>query len=264
MKQFNGKNGELTHVISPVGMIIWDGITQPETKTDGSGAIVHSLKIAIPAADPERMDLDDLANQTLADSTIFKGQFPAGGEWPLREIDLTKFEADAPLLQGRIAINANTRLGAPLVYDINGNELSAMQYARMLYPGALVKVMVHCYDFNNKSKGLAFGLDGIQIIDATTPKLAVTGGISKETVAGGFAAARGNAPANTGAPAPGPAAPAPAAPAPAAEAPAAPAPDFVANAGKQMTAKANGVTYDAFRAKGWTDEMLIAQGYMVG
>lgn len=31
-----------------------------------------------------------------------------------------------------------------------------------------------------------------------------------------------------------------------------------------MTEKANGLTRDAFKAKGWTDEQLIAQGFMVG
>jgi len=51
-------------------------------------------------------------------------------------------------------------------------------------------------------------------------------------------------------------APAPAAPAPAAPAPAAPAP------GPTMTAKAGGVTYEAFKAKGWTDDQLRANGYL--
>jgi len=239
------------HVVSPVGIILWDGITQPETKDDG--AIVHSLKIAIPANDPEKADLEALANETLTASD-FKGNLPVGGEWPLREIDLTKYQTDAPLLMGRIAINANTRLGAPLVYDANGNELSAMQYGRMLYPGALVKVMVHCYAFNNKSKGLAFGLDGIQIIDATAPRLSVTGGVSKETVAAAFGAG-GGAPAPAATSTPAATAPAPAV---------APAPDFVANAGRQMTAKANGATYDAFIAQGWTDAQLAEHGYMIG
>jgi hypothetical protein len=49
--------------------------------------------------------------------------------------------------------------------------------------------------------------------------------------------------------------PPPAAPAP----PAPPAPP----AGPQMTAKANGTSYDQFRASGWTDDALRAHGYMV-
>lgn len=36
-----------------------------------------------------------------------------------------------------------------------------------------------------------------------------------------------------------------------------------APAAPQMTPKANGVTYEAFIAKGWTDEQLRAQGYIV-
>lgn len=33
---------------------------------------------------------------------------------------------------------------------------------------------------------------------------------------------------------------------------------------KQMTAKAGGATYEQFVAQGWTDEMLVREGYMVG
>lgn len=33
--------------------------------------------------------------------------------------------------------------------------------------------------------------------------------------------------------------------------------------GKQMTAKANGATYESFIAQGWTDEMMITQGFLV-
>jgi hypothetical protein len=53
-------------------------------------------------------------------------------------------------------------------------------------------------------------------------------------------------------------APPPLIPAPVPVAPAAPVP-----AGPQMTAKANGATYAQMYAGGWTDAMLIAEGYMV-
>lgn len=55
------------------------------------------------------------------------------------------------------------------------------------------------------------------------------------------------------APAPAPAAPA--APPPAPAAPAAPV-------GRQMTAAANGVTYEAYQAAGWTDDQLVQAGMM--
>jgi hypothetical protein len=100
---------------------------------------------------------------------------------------------------------------------------------------------------------------------------------------GGMAAPPAAVPAATpGAPVPPPATPAaPAAPAPApvpvvpsatfippAPAGAAPPPPAApaappAPVGPQMTPKAAGMSYDAFRSKGWTDEQLRANGYMV-
>jgi hypothetical protein len=62
-----------------------------------------------------------------------------------------------------------------------------------------------------------------------------------------------------GSPGPGPApvaAPAPAPPAPA------PAPEFLAPPPKHMTAKAGGLSYDAYVKAGWTDKMLVEHGYM--
>jgi len=65
-------------------------------------------------------------------------------------------------------------------------------------------------------------------------------------------------------------APPPAAPPPAATVapppPAAPDPAFIAVApppAHQMTAKAGGISYEAYRASNWTDAQLIEQGYML-
>ena len=249
------------HVITCDGIILWDGITTPDQNDDGSQA--HSLKIAIPAQSAERQELEQLAQETLQASD-FKGVLPPGGNWPIQDVNLANFAAEhQPLLQGRVAINAKTRLGVPPIYDANGQELAAMQYGRMIYSGAVVRLMVHCYSFNNKSKGVAFGLDGIQIIDGTNaPRIGGTGGVSSAQVGAAF----GAAPA-AGAPAAGAPAPAPVQPheqfvsgaAGAAPAPAAPAPQPAA---KVMTAKANGTSYEAFIQAGWTDAQLIAEGYL--
>ena len=241
------------HVLTCEGVIMWDGITQPETKDDG--AIAHSLKIAIAGASPERTELEALAQGTLAAHPVFKGVLPPGGEWPVRDIDMTKYAEDVAIMNGRIALNANTRLGAPPVYDVNGQVLSSMQYGQMLYPGATVKMIVHCYGFNNKSKGVAFGLDGIQIVDTTTPKLSVSGGMAPAAVAAAFAGA-GAAPAHVAANGAAITAPAAATTTPP------PNTGFVANAGKVMLPAANGQTYEQLTAAGWTDEQLIQHNYM--
>lgn len=112
---------------------------------------------------------------------------------------------------------------------------------------------------NQQSPGLYMNYNMVELV-----------GYGDEIVSGPTASQAFGAPAA----APTVAAPAASAPAPAptaspTEAPApepytgyaeAPAP---APSGPQMTAKANGVTYEAFIAKGWTDETLRANGYLV-
>lgn len=265
-------HNENKNVTTGDGIILWDGITQPGTD-DKTGAIIHSLKIAIVENSVEKGELEQLAMNALAADPAFKGELPPGGEWPLRTIDVSKLGDSAALMTGRISINANTRLGAPNIFDANGQQLQAMQYGQMLYPGAIVKLLVHAYTFNNKSKGVAFGLDGIQIINATTPKLDVGGGMSASQAAAAFGgtgavqpqqppvqqpaqqqhvAANGAVimpPANT----------------------VQPNQQFVANAGavvqppqRVMLPAAQGMTYEAAIGAGWTDEMLIANGMMQG
>ena len=257
-------HNEGKNVLTCPGVVLWDGITRPETKDDGN--VVHSIKIAIPGNSAEKAELEQLATQTLQ-ASAFKGQFPAGGEWPVREIDMTKFTApeDQQRLRGCVAINANTRLGAPGVFDVNGQQLSAMQYGRSLYAGASVALLVHCYAFNNKSKGLAFGLDGIQIVDDTAPALSVGGGMSPSEAAAIFG---GGAPMQQP-PVQQPPVQQPPVPQQAATPPppVVPDPSFAANAagqGSVMTAKAGGTPYQAFIDQGWTHDQLVAHGYVQG
>jgi hypothetical protein len=248
------------NVVTCDGIILWDGITNPEKKEDGSG-VKHSLKIAIPANALEKTELEQIANATLAESE-FKGVMPANGNWPIQQIDMTKFTEDAARLTGRVAISANTYLGAPDVFDANGQKMEPMQYGQMLYPGAVVKMLVHCYAFNNKAKGLAFGLDGVQIVDATAPKLSVGAGMSTSQKAAAFGGTVASAP-TTGAPAvPNPA--------PAATPGVAPAPDFLSNAAGAPTPPPappaeekylyNGALYTkaALLQAGWQEAQILA------
>lgn len=244
-----GKN-----VVTCDALVLWDGITQPETKPDGT--IMHSIKVGLPANSPEAAELEQLAKQTLMTSE-FKGNMPAGGSWPILQVDPTKFGDTAILVANRIAINAKTRIGAPAVYDANGNQLQPMQYGRLLYAGSVIKIIVHAFAFNNIQKGIAFGLDGIQIVDATAPKLDVGGGLSASQVANAFATAKPTVASNVPPPIG-----------------IAPHPDFVVNAGlapvpppvvpvHRMTPKAAGATYEQFASQGWTDALLIQHGYML-
>ena len=270
------------HVITGDGIIMWDGITKPEVKE--GGAVVHSLKIALVNNDPTISELNQIATKCLQDSK-FKGQLPPGGIWPFQQVDATKFDG---MLPAHTSLNAKTYRGAPQVYDANGRELNPMEYASLLYPGAIVQALVHTYSYDDKSKGVAFGLDGIRIIRTDAPKLPV-GGIDASTAFGtpGAAPAAYTPPAAPGM-APPPAGMPPAAVPPAYVPPAAPgmppayappptaapppafvppaAPDFLQPGGqapKQMTAKAAGASYEQFINAGWTDAQLIEQGYLL-
>jgi len=245
-----GKN-----VITCEGIVLWDGLTTPDTD-ERTGAPVHNLTIAIPENAPETAEIEALAQRALDDSE-FKGQRPANAKWPIKTIEASRFGKDAAMLAGRVAVTARTRNGAPQVFDTNGQELNAMQYGKMLYPGAVVKLLIHAYAYNaTGNKGVSAGLDGVQIVDTTTPKLDVGGGMSAGQVAAAFGATQATA-----------------APPPAAVEP---HHGFVANAGSPvpppapaapqhvMLPAANGATYEAMIAAGWTDELLVQHGMMQG
>ena len=254
------------------GRTLWDGINNPKVN-EKENYTQHSLKIAIPENSVEKMELEQLATKALAESE-FKGVLPVGGSWPIRQIEMAKFGDSAPLLAGHVAINAGTYNGVPPVYSADNKKLSSIQASQMLYPGAIVKLLVSAKSFNNVSKGIKYQLEGIMIVDATAPKLDVSGGMSESEVAsvmsGGVPGMAGTSPVAP-APAPAPVAPhpgfvegaaaAPIPPSPAVPAaPAAPVP--AAPAAPVMTALAAGVSYEAFIAQGWTDDTLRAAGYI--
>lgn len=228
------------HVLTCDVVVLWNGISTPDTD---NGRTTYNLTVAVPQNAPEYQELEQLA-QTALNESDFKGVLPPGANPALSDVDVAKF---GQLVAGHRKFNASTTIGCPKVYDANGQELAAMQYQSMLYPGAKVKLLVHAYTYNNKQRGVKFGLDGVQITDAHAPKLDVAAGLSNSQVAAAFG---------------GSATPVPPPPAPAAPAPAAPAQDFAD--GKVMTPAASGVSYQEYIAAGWTDEQLIANGLMVG
>lgn len=177
------------HVITATGVVIWDGLTSPDAIVrDGAntGKFNHNLRIAVVANAPENAELQKLVEQALANSTMKGVDLQSPGNNPISPIDLSKF----PELPGHVCFTAGTQLGAPTVVDINGKTLEALQYGKMIYNGAKVKLLVHAYPYNNKQKGVNFGLDGVQIIDcnpATAPRLSIgAGGMNAQQVAGAF------------------------------------------------------------------------------
>lgn len=273
MSVFGDKNEA---VITCAAAIIWDGITRPETMKNNIALAkpIYSLKVAFNPATPETAEINALVQATLVASE-FKGVMPHNGDHPVKQCDPSLAEGK---LAGLVSINAKTRNGAPKVFDLNGQPLEPMVYGPMMYPGALVKLLVTAYPFNKDgNKGVALSLDGIQIVDATVARLPI-GGAGPDAAAafgGGQAAAFGGGQAATLAPqAPvqgyvAPAAPTGQPPVTYQTPGVVPAPSFLAPpppvvpAGPVMTAKANGMTYESFKANpAWTDELLRSEGYM--
>lgn len=258
------------------GVILWDGVTQPEQKDDGKGGkrTQYSLKIALLNSQPEVQEVNQIATDALNADTTFKGRLPQGGCWPLIPVDPAAFEGKLP---SHIAFSAKT-YRTPQVFDINRQEIAPMIYGPMLYPGAIVDVLVSAFAFSNVSKGIALSLDGIMIVDATAPRLPV-GGVDAAAAFGG-APAGGYTPPPvqpviTGqyvggyAPPPGGYTPPPGV---------TPAPDFLQPPPvpgqvvppptppvpiRQMTPAAKGATYEQMLAAGWNDALLIQHGMML-
>ena len=164
------------HVRLDGGIVVWDGVTQPETQQQGAnaGKPKWTLKVVFP---PQCSDLplyDQLAQKRLRESK-FKGNLPAGGRMPIGQVQPGEFN---DLFPGWLVISFKTTLRAPDVYDENGQLLDPMQYGNLIYNGQKVNVLAHCYDYDNAgNKGISAGLDGIQIIaSANAQRLNIGGG----------------------------------------------------------------------------------------
>ena len=155
-----------------------------------------------------------------------------------------------PELAGYMELRcSSSQTNKPTVVDMN---LQPIIDPALAYGGAEAFFDVNIAYYTNVSKGVGAYINGVAI----TGEVGALGRLdSKRSAEQMFAGVVGQAPAATpqapvaGAPGAPPAAGAqPPAP------PAAPA--------HQMTAAANGLTYEQYQAKGWSDEQLIAAGMM--
>lgn len=189
------------HVITMEGVVIWEAITKPDVPDNDPTAKNYNLRIAVMPNAPEIAELEQLVTKALhaqikgGQGGCFNGVMPHGGNHPISPIDAAKF----PELPGRVCFTAGTRLGVPTIVNANGAELQPMQYGPLLYNGTKVKLLVHAYPYNNKQKGVNFGLDGVQIVDgnpATAPRLAIgASGLSAAQVKSAFGGPGASTPA---------------------------------------------------------------------
>lgn len=293
--QWSQRSKHMKHqdgVITGNAVIIWDGFTTPEEK-DGKYK-QWTLSVVLPNNDPTLAELQEILTNEL-NTGMFKGQFPNGGHWGIKPMDPTQYEGRFP---AHSVVKAVTYTACQ-VFGPDNKPLDPMMYAGKIYSGAVVNLFVTPRSYATVSKGIGFWLSGIRLIDSTTPRIA---GVGQNASAAFGAAPVVGAPAAPALGAPGQAAPAApqapavpgqlpagppavgmAAPAPAVPGITANTPGVVPNAGfmtvpgvpvapaappapaapvRTMTALANGATYEAMLANGWTDALLIQHGYM--
>ncbi|MNJ10749.1 hypothetical protein D3C77_49130 [compost metagenome] len=189
-----------SHVITCNGIVIWEAITKPDVN-ESTGNQSWNLRIAVPANAPELAELEQLRQKALRDSNKKGVSVSNPGNNPISDIDAEKF----PELPGHKVFSAGTIQGAPPVMDVNGAELTPLSYGPKMYNGTVVRLLVHAYAYDNKQRGVNFGLDGVQLIDGNAPRLSIgAAGMSKDAVKSAFG---GAAPAHQATP-PAPGAPA--------------------------------------------------------
>jgi hypothetical protein len=137
-------------------LVLWEQLTSSET-TD-AGKEKWYLKLAVPPTHPDFHDIDAMADECLHDSQ-FKGVLPRGGNMPASVLTAADYDGQ---FDGWKVFTASTVRGQPDIYV--DNKLSdIMQAGSLFFTGQYVGVLVHCFEYNNKQKGIAFGLDGVNV-----------------------------------------------------------------------------------------------------
>ena len=157
------------HVKLDNGIVVWDGITRPETIAQGdhAGKLKWSLKVIFPPTCPDLQLFNNIVQQELQHG-LFKGSLPTGGQLPIKQATPQEYNGQ---YNGWFAINFNS-MRNPQVVDENGATLDPMQYGQLIYAGQQVSVVAHVYSYDTKgNKGVAAGLDGFGIItSANAPR----------------------------------------------------------------------------------------------
>lgn len=159
-------------------LVLWDGITRPEAidAKDGKPASQKfSLKVAFA---PDSQTYADLYSEVAKfKAAKFPNGVPSG--W-----DDAFYPAKVDELPGHIAVNGVTYGTAPDIYDTSGRLLSATECTGKLYAGAKVQVLLQPREYNNKSKGFGFWLNGLLIVDTSAPKLSIASGVDARSAFG--------------------------------------------------------------------------------
>ena len=184
------------HVKLQGGIVVWDGVTQPEQVTQGlqAGKNKYTLKAVFPPTCPDLGVYDQLAQQALQ-SSKFRGVLPPGGRMPISPVQQGKYDG---MFDGWFEISFKSTLKIPDVYmdsAVNGPKtIDPMQLPQFLFTGQKVDVLAHCYEYDAAgNKGISGGLDAIDIIVSANATKLNLGGYDTSAAFGGGAHAGQNA-----------------------------------------------------------------------
>ena len=145
------------HVLVNDAIIVWDGMTSPDQGENGK--VMRNLKVVVPAHSPDVPLINALAEKGLRESK-WRGTLPHGGNMPVSPVAPNQYNGVFP---NHIQFSAKTGY-IPDVWDEYGNQLEAMQYGPMIYQGQRVNILISAYEYDNKQKGIGFGLDAFAIL----------------------------------------------------------------------------------------------------
>lgn len=210
-----------------------------------------SVSILIPKNDPQLHSI--LQEIEIVKANGWPSGFPANGKLPLK--DCAVQWPNDPKIAGYYALQTSAAADRrPQVVDTSMNPIMDPS---QVYPGCIAWVAVNLSAYNTAvNKGVGAYVNGVMITGEEGPLGRLDNSQTPEQM---FAGCGVGAP--VAAPAPN-VAPIPPAPNMAPLAPPAP-PAKPAGPVYTMTAKANGVTREAYLAAGWTDELLIQHGMML-
>jgi hypothetical protein len=228
-------------------VLVWDGMRKPNTRN--SGSIDYNVGFLMAPTDPSYGEIGEIINQKVRFGTC-KGVNPVGDNWPLdRQAEHKYGEQYATWYRLKAGGGA-----IPPILDQNYNAISPAQYDTVLYAGCIIQLIVSAWDYTKPQAGVALNVHAIMVVDNTAPEMqGLGGGLTNGEAAERFRQGQGQT--QNSAPAPGGA---PTAPGGAPAAPGAP----TAPPAKVMLPGANGVTYEAYVAAGWSDEQMIAGGVL--
>lgn len=210
--------------ITVKGILSFPNLFEP--KSINNGAPKYTCSIVIKKSDPQVQTIKSAIDRAINDG--FPSGFPAKGKLCLKKGD-EECPEDQKMHDYVIVSCAAGEAYKPAIVDLDRKPIVDRS---KVYAGLVCWFAINVYPYKmDMSKGIACGLNGVMV----TEELGELGRLDSRPSVDKMFAAVGDV-----------------------VVPSAPKPSVY-----MMTPKANGLTRDAYKAAGWSDEQLIQHGFML-